>query len=93
MPRPNIDDPDLPLAIMFQTWPETAGVFLSHRMLCFGCPIAPFHTAIDACLEYRLDEAAFREELRLAIVGPGPAATEGQGETRHPPAGDRDRPS
>jgi hypothetical protein len=36
-------------------------------MMCIGCPITPFHTVIDACAEYNLDEAAFRAELRAAI--------------------------
>ena len=64
-----IDDPDLTLASMFEIWPETIAVFLSHRMLCFGCPIAPFHTVCDACLEYDLDEREFRAELRAAVAG------------------------
>lgn len=62
-----IDDPDLPLGLLFTHWPPTAAVFLSHRMLCVGCPIAPFHTVIDACEEYGLNEASFRAELRAAI--------------------------
>ena len=66
MRGPKIDDPDMPLHLLFNYWPETAAVFLLHRMFCFGCPIAPFHTVIDACTEYRLDEAAFRSELRAA---------------------------
>ena len=65
-----IDDPDLELSRLFELWPGTARVFLDHRMLCFGCPIAPFHTVIDACLEYRLDEEAFRAELRAAALKP-----------------------
>lgn len=65
---PDIDDPDMPLAMIFEIWPATAGVFLRHRMLCFGCPIAPFHTVIDAVAEYRLDEDALREELRTAAL-------------------------
>lgn len=52
--------------MMSALWPATAGGFLRHRMLCFGCPIAPFHTVIDAVAEYRLDEDAFRDELRAA---------------------------
>lgn len=64
---PRMDDPDLPLALMFRHWPATAQVFLAHRMLCLGCPIAPFHTVIDACAEYGLDEAQFRAELRAAV--------------------------
>jgi hybrid cluster-associated redox disulfide protein len=66
MPKPRIDDPDLPLDRLFQTWPDTAEVFLRHRMMCFGCLIAPFHTVIDAVAEYRLDEDAFRAELHEA---------------------------
>lgn len=66
MRPPDIDDPDLPLTTLFKEWPETPAVFIRHRMLCFGCPIAPFHTIIDACAEYNLDEEAFRVELRQA---------------------------
>ncbi len=68
MRGPRLDDPDLSLHLLFEQWPQTAAVFLSRRMLCFGCPITPFHTVIDACLEYGLDEAAFRAELRAAVL-------------------------
>lgn len=66
--REEIDDPDLPLARIFQRWPEAAEAFLDWRMLCVGCPVAPFHTIADACAEYRLDEAAFRAELRAILA-------------------------
>lgn len=69
MKGPGLDDPDLPLSLLFSYWPATAEVFLSRRMLCFGCPIAPFHTVIDACAEYGLEEAPFRAALRSAMVG------------------------
>lgn len=69
MPRTLFDDPDLPLARIFERWPEVAEVFLGRRMLCVGCPIAPFHTVIDACLEYGLDEDDFRAELHRAMRG------------------------
>jgi hybrid cluster-associated redox disulfide protein len=36
-------------------------------MLCVGCLIAPFHTIVDACMEYGLDEEAFSAELRAAV--------------------------
>lgn len=67
MSGPRLDDPDLPLRELFDHWPETASVFLSRDMVCFGCPIAPFHTVTNACAEYRLDEAAFRAELSAAV--------------------------
>ena len=57
------DNPDVPLAELFRAYPETASAFLRHRMICPGCPIAPFHTVIDACLEYGLEEEEFRKEL------------------------------
>ena len=68
MPKIDIDDPDLPLSRLFESWPTAGAVFMSHGMLCFGCPIAPFHTVIDACLEYRLDEDEFRAKLRAAVA-------------------------
>jgi hybrid cluster-associated redox disulfide protein len=68
MNEPNIDDPNLPLVQLFSRWPKTVSVFRSHRMLCFGCPIVPFHTVIDACEEYGLDQVVFRTELRAAVV-------------------------
>jgi len=66
MPKPRVDDPDLPLADLMAAWPATIPVFLRHRMVCVGCAIAPFHTIVDACAEYRLDEAEFAAELRAA---------------------------
>ncbi len=64
----DIDDPDLTLAELFRAWPAVAPVFWRHRVACVGCPIAPFHTVIDTVTEYRLDEAAFRAELRAACT-------------------------
>jgi hybrid cluster-associated redox disulfide protein len=70
MSVPDIDDPDLPLLALFEVWPATAAVFLAHGMLCFGCAITPFHTVIDACLEYGLTEMEFRRQLRAAVSTP-----------------------
>ena len=68
MLRPNFDDPDLPLSELFAEWPELAIVFIERRMLCPGCPIAPFHAITDVCMEYHLDEDAFRAELLARIA-------------------------
>lgn len=67
MRRRDFDDPDLPLSELFAEWPEIAGAFLDRRMLCPGCPIAPFHAITDACLEYGLDEDAFRADLTRRV--------------------------
>tara|TARA_R110000787_G_scaffold95724_7_gene198855 strand:- start:236 stop:445 length:210 start_codon:yes stop_codon:yes gene_type:complete len=63
----DLDDPDLALDTLMTLWPETIAVFLRHKMLCIGCMVNPFHTVIDACLEYDLDEEIFRAELHRAI--------------------------
>lgn len=67
MSKPDFNDPNLSLSELFAAWPEVALVFFERRMLCLGCPIAPFHAITDACLEYDLDEDAFRAELSARI--------------------------
>lgn len=61
-----LDDPDLPLSEMMSRWPQTVPVFLRHKMLCVGCFIGPFHTIVDACAAYHLDQDAFMAELTAA---------------------------
>lgn len=61
-----LDDPSMTLDTLMSLWPETIAVFLRHKMLCVGCLVNPFHTVIDACFEYDLDERTFRAELHDA---------------------------
>lgn len=65
------DGDDLMLDRYFERYPATVAVFLRHRMLCVGCPIAPFHTIDDACAEHGVDPGEFRRALRAAIAAPG----------------------
>jgi hybrid cluster-associated redox disulfide protein len=67
MRHQSIEDPDLPLDTLMSLWPQTLAVFLRHRMFCVGCLVNPFHTVIEACQEYDLDEVAFRAELQAAV--------------------------
>lgn len=60
---------DMPLDDIMREWPATIGVILRHRFLCVGCPIAPFHTVVDACREHGADPDAVLAELRGAMVG------------------------
>ena len=66
MREPQLDDPDMTLAELMTRWPVTIPVFVRHKMFCVGCLISPFHTVIDACDEYGLDEDAFFAELKAA---------------------------
>lgn len=67
--RNDLHDPDLPLGELMARYPATMPVFLRHKMLCVGCLVSPFHTVIDACAEYGLQESAFRAELEDAVNG------------------------
>jgi len=67
MRKPDLDEPELALDTIMTLWPETIAVFMRHKMLCVGCMVNPFHTVIDACLEYDLDEKDFRAELHQVI--------------------------
>ena len=54
---------------IMRRWPATIRIFLDFRMLCVGCPIAPFHTVTDACREYHIELGAFLAALREAAAG------------------------
>ena len=53
---------------MMRRWPATVHVAISHRLLCVGCPIGPFHTIADAAREHGLEEAMLRREFEAAIL-------------------------
>ena len=54
--------------------PATIRVFLGFKMACVGCPIASFHTVLDACREHGIDAALFVAALEQspAIRGSRP---------------------
>lgn len=64
MPRTDIDD--LSLAEIMSRWPSTIRTFLDRRMHCVGCPIAPFHTLIDAAEEHGLLLAGLVADIERA---------------------------
>ena len=64
MRRTDIDD--LSLAEIMSRWPSTIRVFLDRRMHCVGCPIAPFHTLIDAAEEHSLLHAGLVADIEQA---------------------------
>jgi hybrid cluster-associated redox disulfide protein len=64
-----IIDPDMTVDEVMRRWPATIAVVLRHGMLCVGCPIGPFHTVTDACIEHGVDETTFVRELIAAIRG------------------------
>lgn len=52
---------------IMRRWPQTIPMILRYRLLCFGCPVAPFHTVLDAIREHDIDGLEFRRELHATI--------------------------
>lgn len=57
----------LTVAEVMQRWPETVIVFLSYRMACIGCLLAPFDTVADVARNYRLDLDELLHDLQDRI--------------------------
>ena len=60
---------DMTMDVIMRQWPAAIRVILDHGLLCIGCPIAPFHTIVDACREYDVDTDTVLAEMRGAIAG------------------------
>ena len=60
---------DLTMEEIMSRWPQTVGVILRRRMLCVGCPVADFHTPIDAACEHFVDPDEFEAELKSVAGG------------------------
>lgn len=56
------------LAEIMSRWPPTIRLFLDRRMHCVGCPIAPFHTVVDAAEEHGLSYDVLLAELQARAV-------------------------
>jgi hybrid cluster-associated redox disulfide protein len=62
---------DLTVSEIMRRWPETMRLFIDHRLLCVGCPIAPFHTLVDVAREHHVDHGGL-VEMVLAVAGEDP---------------------
>lgn len=58
---------DLTMDQIMAEWPATIRVLLRYQMLCVGCPIAGFHTVVDAAREHHADLDEFEKSLIKAI--------------------------
>lgn len=54
---------DMSVSEIMARWPPTIRVFIDRHMHCVGCPIAPFHTILEAAEEHGLDVADLSSEL------------------------------
>ncbi|HEX5417901.1 MAG TPA: DUF1858 domain-containing protein [Chloroflexota bacterium] len=53
-------------------YPETAGVFVRHRMNCVGCDVARFETLAEVCRIYRQPLDQILIEIRQAAARHAP---------------------
>lgn len=58
---------DLTVSETLERWPQTAVVFLRHRMACVGCAIAPFETLTEVSAIYNINLEKFLQELQDAL--------------------------
>jgi hybrid cluster-associated redox disulfide protein len=60
---------DLLVADVMQRWPSTVTVFMSHRMACPGCPMAPFVTIGEAAAAYGIAAETLLSAFQPAVCG------------------------
>ena len=60
--------PDLRMADVLSTWPETLPIFQAHRMSCIGCYLSRFDTLGDALMVYGLPVEEVLEELNQRVI-------------------------
>lgn len=52
---------------IMKRWPATMRLFIDRRLLCVGCPIAPFHYLADVASEHGVDQAALVEAVHRLV--------------------------
>ena len=71
--KPPIDRESIVRTVM-DTHPETVAVFLSRRMHCPGCVMAPFMTLEEAAASYGVDASELVADLRAVVPHREPGA-------------------
>jgi hybrid cluster-associated redox disulfide protein len=60
-------DPDQSIDDIMRLWPQTIAIILDHDMHCVGCPLASFHTPVDAAVEHSVDIQDFLDALNQIL--------------------------
>lgn len=63
-PMTAIELDDLTVSEIMRRWPATMRLFIDRRLLCVGCPIAPFHALTDVAREHSVDH----DDLCAAVL-------------------------
>lgn len=54
---------------IMKRWPTTIRLFIDRRLLCVGCPIAPFHYLADVAAEHGVDQTELVDAVFGLVVG------------------------
>lgn len=57
----------MPVDGIMRIWPQTISVFINNHMQCIGCPLAAFHTIVDAAIEHEIDLDGLLEDFNKVI--------------------------
>lgn len=84
---------ELSVSEIMRRWPATMRLFIDRRLLCVGCPIAPFHTLTDVAAEHGVDHDDLVEAvLEVANAGDGPTGVRASARPRSARAHEGRRP-
>ncbi|WP_067215435.1 DUF1858 domain-containing protein [Stappia indica] len=61
--------PETLVGELMSNYRATISVFIRHKMMCIGCPVARIHDVEEACREHGISLDAFLGELDAAIAG------------------------
>jgi hybrid cluster-associated redox disulfide protein len=63
----HVIEPTVTVDDLLTRYPQTARVFIGHRMHCVGCPFARFHTIADAASLYDMPLALLLSPLQQTV--------------------------
>ncbi|MDD9978974.1 MAG: DUF1858 domain-containing protein [Boseongicola sp.] len=58
----------MPVGKIMNEWPNTISVFIDFKMLCVGCPFAPFHSLKVACDLHPVEWSDISESMRGCVT-------------------------
>ena len=61
--------PETLVGELMNDYRATISVFIRHKMMCIGCPVARIHDVEEACSEHGIPLDRFLGELDAAIAG------------------------
>ncbi len=58
---------DMPIGEVVEKYPQAAGVFLRHGLMCFGCAIAQFENVEQGAVAHGINVEALMKDLNAVV--------------------------